>query len=107
LEWLAFVSGNELTDFSSSEIGHLLSGRDRRLEKLHNEKLHNLYALQNIIKMVRSRKEDEMLGHVCSMYGRGKKCKVLLGKPMHRWENNIQMDLKETGCEGVNWNHCI
>jgi hypothetical protein len=25
----------------------------------------------------------------------------------YAWENNIQMDLKETGCEGVNWNHCI
>jgi hypothetical protein len=36
------------------------------------------------------------------MYGREKKSKVLVGKPMHRWENNIKMDLKETGCEGVN-----
>jgi len=24
-------------------------------------------------------------------------------KTRHIWEDNIQMDLKETGCEGVNW----
>jgi hypothetical protein len=24
-----------------------------------------------------------------------------LGSPMHRWESNIKMDLKEIACEGV------
>jgi hypothetical protein len=28
------------------------------------------------------------------MFGRDKKCKVLVGKPMHRWEDNIKMDLE-------------
>jgi hypothetical protein len=26
-----------------------------------------------------------------------------LGKPRHRWEDNIKMDLREIGIEGVNW----
>jgi hypothetical protein len=29
--------------------------------------------------------------------------KILVWKPKHRWENNIKMDLKETGLEGMNW----
>jgi hypothetical protein len=28
-----------------------------------------------------------------------------LGRPRHRWEDNIRMELKETGWEGVNWVH--
>jgi len=27
-----------------------------------------------------------------------------LGRPRHRWEDNIKMDLKEVGCGGVEWN---
>jgi hypothetical protein len=26
-----------------------------------------------------------------------------LGRPRRRWENNIKMDLRETGIDGVNW----
>jgi hypothetical protein len=26
-----------------------------------------------------------------------------LGRPRHRWEDNIRMDLREIGCEGVDW----
>jgi len=26
-----------------------------------------------------------------------------LGKPRHRWEDNIKMDLQEVGCGGMNW----
>jgi len=43
--------------------------------------------------------------------GRGV-CRVLVGKPegrrplgrpRHRWEDNIRMDLREVGCGGVDW----
>ena len=27
-----------------------------------------------------------------------------LGKPRHRWEVNIKMDLQEVGCGGMDWN---
>jgi hypothetical protein len=26
-----------------------------------------------------------------------------LRRPIHKWENNIRMDLRETGWEGVDW----
>jgi hypothetical protein len=27
------------------------------------------------------------------------------GRPRHRWENNIGMDLKTTGCDVISWIH--
>jgi hypothetical protein len=27
------------------------------------------------------------------------------GRPRHRWENNIKMDLREIGWEDVDWMH--
>ena len=29
--------------------------------------------------------------------------KTPLGRPSHRWEDNIKMDLQEVGCGGMNW----
>jgi len=26
-----------------------------------------------------------------------------VGRPRHRWEDNIKMDLQEVGCGGVDW----
>jgi hypothetical protein len=26
-----------------------------------------------------------------------------LGRPRHRWEDNIKMDLQEVGCGGMGW----
>ena len=26
-----------------------------------------------------------------------------LGRPRHRWEDNIKMDLRKVGCEGMDW----
>jgi len=26
-----------------------------------------------------------------------------LGRPKHRWEDNIKMDLQEVGCVGMDW----
>jgi hypothetical protein len=26
-----------------------------------------------------------------------------MGRPRHRWEDNIMMDRQEVGCEGVDW----
>jgi hypothetical protein len=31
--------------------------------------------------------------------------KRLLGRPRHRWEDNITMDLREIGLEVVDWIH--
>jgi len=29
--------------------------------------------------------------------------KILLGRPRHRWEDNIKMDLQEVGCGSMDW----
>jgi len=28
---------------------------------------------------------------------------ITLGRPRHRWEDNIRLDLRETGWEGMDW----
>jgi hypothetical protein len=28
---------------------------------------------------------------------------MYLGRPRHRWEDNIKMDLQEVGCGGMDW----
>jgi hypothetical protein len=30
-------------------------------------------------------------------------CKRPLGRPRHRWEDNIKLDLREIGIDGENW----
>jgi hypothetical protein len=53
------------------------------------------------------------MGGACSTY-RGRRgvyrvlvgkhrIKRLLGRPTHRWEDNIKMDLQEVGCEVMDW----
>ena len=27
----------------------------------------------------------------------------LLGRPRHKWKDNIKMELQEVGCEGMDW----
>ena len=48
------------------------------------------------------------MGRTYSMYGKIQKCRVLVGKPerkgplgrpRHRWKDNIKMNLKEVGCD--------
>jgi len=30
-----------------------------------------------------------------------------LGRPRHKWEDNIKMDLQEVRCGGMDWNHVV
>jgi hypothetical protein len=81
------------------------------LRKLHNEELNHLYSSPNILRVIKSRRMI-WAGHVARMVeGRGV-YRVLVGKPegkrplgRHkcRWEDNIEMDLQEVGCGGVDW----
>jgi hypothetical protein len=73
--------------------------------KLHNKDLNDLYSLPNIVRVVKSRRM-RWTGHVARM-GRGEVCTGFwwgslkgtrrLGRPRHRWEDNIKMDLQEVG----------
>jgi hypothetical protein len=42
----------------------------------------------------------------CGAYGRGERRvqgSSSLGKPRHKWEDNIKMDLQKVGCGGMDW----
>jgi hypothetical protein len=76
---------------------------DGSWRKLHNDELHSLYSSPNIVRMLKSRMMM-WAGHMaCMGEGRGV-YRVLvgspggkrpLGRPRHRWEDNIRMDLRE------------
>jgi hypothetical protein len=81
--------------------------------KLHKGELHNLYSTPDIIRQIKLRRM-RWAGHVAHM-GEGRNVyrvlvgkpegKKPLGRPMRRWEDGIKMDLRETGCGGVEWIH--
>jgi hypothetical protein len=69
--------------------------------KLHNEELHNLYSMQNVIRIITARMV-RLAGHVaCTekinsyrvLVGKPEG-KRPLGRPRLRWEDNIKMDLR-------------
>jgi hypothetical protein len=83
---------------------------DRSWRKLHNDELHSLYCSPNILRVITSRRM-RWVGHVAHMgEGRGvyrvsvgrSKGKTPLGRHRHRWEDNIKLDLREIGINGVN-----
>ena len=52
-------------------------------------------------------------GHVAHLAERSDVFRVLVGKPegkkplgrpRHRWHDNIKMDLQSVGCDGMDWN---
>jgi hypothetical protein len=69
--------------------------------ELQNEELHDLYCSSNIVRVIKPRRM-RWVGHVARMGGRGELYRVLVGKPdekrllgrpRHRWKDNIKMDL--------------
>jgi hypothetical protein len=78
--------------------------------KLYNDELHSLYSSLNIVRVIKSRRM-RWARHVARMgYGRGvyrvlfgrPEGKRPLGRPRHRWEDNIKLE-RETGMDGANW----
>jgi hypothetical protein len=78
---------------------------------LHNDELHNLYSSPNIVRVIKSRRM-RWAEHVARMgEGRGAyrvlvgrpEVRKPLGRPRCRWDDNIQMDLREIGIDGANW----
>jgi hypothetical protein len=71
--------------------------------RLHNEELHNLYALANIVRVIKSRRlrltgHVERNGDMISAYNisvRRPEGKRPFVRPTHRWEDDIRKDLKE------------
>jgi hypothetical protein len=81
------------------------------LSKLHNEELHSLYSSPSIIRMTTSRRR-RWTGHVVRMGQKKKACRIFVGKPegkrplgraRGRWVDNIKMDFREIGWDGMDW----
>jgi hypothetical protein len=78
--------------------------------KLHNEELNDLYSLPIIVRVVKSRmrwaahvvhmREERGVNRVLVGKPEGKRP---LGRPIHRWENNIKIDLQEVGVGCADW----
>jgi hypothetical protein len=77
---------------------------------MHNKELHNLDSSPSTIKMIESRRM-RWTGHVALMGEKRNSYRILVGKPegnrplgrpRHRWEGNITMNLR-VGWDGVNW----
>jgi hypothetical protein len=77
--------------------------------KLHNEELHNLYSSPSIIRMIKSRR---MAGHVARMWEKRNAYRIFvrnpegkrpLGKTRRRWVENIKIDLRDIGWDGMDW----
>jgi hypothetical protein len=80
-------------------------------KKLHNEELHNLYSSPSIIWVMKSRRM-RWAGHVPRMGEKRYAYRMLVGKPEERrplgrpgrrWVDNIKIDLREIGWDGVDW----
>ena len=78
----------------------------RNWRKLYNKEFNDTYSSPNIVKVI----NQDGLGHVVCMGDRRDIYRVLVGKPegkrplgrpRHKWEDNIKMDLQEVGCGGV------
>ncbi|KAJ4439421.1 hypothetical protein ANN_07545 [Periplaneta americana] len=79
--------------------------------KLHNAELHALYSSPDMIRNIKSR-HLRWAGHVARMGESRNAYRVLvgrpegkrpLGRPRRRWEDNIQMDLREVGYDDREW----
>jgi hypothetical protein len=86
--------------------------RFSEVHKMHNEELHNLYFSRSIIKMIKARRM-RWAGHVARMVEKGNAYRIFVGKPEEKrplgrptrmWVDNIKiLDLREIGCDGVDW----
>jgi hypothetical protein len=83
--------------------------------RLHNEELHNLYSSPNIIRMIKSRRMS-WAGHVAQMGRKRNAYKILVGKPEGkrplgrprcRWVDNVKIDVREIGWDGMVWTALI
>jgi hypothetical protein len=81
--------------------------------KLHDEELHGLFSSPSIVRVIKSRRM-RWAGHVACMVEVRNAYSILVGKPegrrplgrpRHKWEDNIGMDLREIGFGDVDWIH--
>jgi hypothetical protein len=82
------------------KMDEVMGGR----RKLHNEELHDMYSSPSIITIIMLRRM-RLMGHVAQIGKRNNMYRLLegklegnrpLGRPRHRWVDNIKRDRVET-----------
>jgi hypothetical protein len=89
-------------------FGPKRDGATGEWRRLHNEEPNDLYSSTNIIRVVKSRRMRLARHVACTGEKRGayrilverQEGRRPLGRPRHRWEDNIKMDLQDGG-----WGH--
>ena len=81
------------------------------MEKTTYEEFHDLHSSPSTVHVIKLRR-IRWAGHLAHMGKRRGVHRVLvreheekrpLGRPRHRWEDNIKMGLQEVGCKGMDW----
>ena len=81
--------------------------------KIHNEEIYDLYSSSSIIRVINSRRMKKARQVAHTEDGRSAYNVLVgkpegtspLGRPRHRWEDNIKMELQEVGWGA--WNGLI
>jgi hypothetical protein len=103
---------HRLRVFEDRELRRIFGPKRDKMMEGYNEVLHKLYSSPNIFRVIKSRRM-RCAEHVASMVemnaynildGKPDGRKPL-GRPRHRWEDNIKMDPREIVFEGVDWIH--
>jgi hypothetical protein len=111
---VSHFGGGTQTDGFENRVLRKIFGPKRKEDgswrKLHNDEFHSLYSSLNIVRVIKSRMM-RWEGHVACMGEVGGAYRVLvgrpegkrpLGRPRHRWEDNIKMDLRRQGLMELN-----
>jgi hypothetical protein len=84
------------------------NGMKGTCRKWHDETLHSLYFLSNIIRVIKSRRirKAKHVGHgeirnACTILSGKPEWKRPLGRHRRRWKDIIKMEVRRTGIEGV------
>jgi hypothetical protein len=105
---------HRLRVFENRELRRIFGPKreeDGSWRKMHNDELHSLYSLPNIVGMIKSRRmrwegrvarmgEGRVVYRVLDGRPEGKRP---LRRPRRRWEDEIKVDLREVGIDGANW----
>ena len=84
---------------------------NRDWRRLHNKELHSLYRSTNIVRVIKSRRL-RWASHVARITQGRSTFTILiamsigrkpLGRPRHRWDDTVRMDLIEIGISMRNW----
>jgi len=104
-----FEGGTQTEGFENSVLRRKFGPRryeDGSWRRLHNDELSSLYSSLNIVRVIRSRMM-RWVGHVAWIQEGRERERCLWGFGWEawrrRWEDNMKMDLREIGIDGVNW----